>query len=142
MRSCSKTLAALMIAGVLLNSCIVANKPPANPKYEQLVEALSSVPVTGPSIGPSTGITSNPQTDAVVHQGAAIVPSLIYSLDHSSWQQSVWIMFCLNELHAKAAKPQILELKKEIEHGRFASEPQDFTLDAGIDNYLAHVDAW
>jgi hypothetical protein len=51
-------------------------------------------------------------------------------------------IFCLLELQTKAAKPRILELKREVEHGRFKAEPHDFTLDAQIDNYLIHVDSW
>jgi hypothetical protein len=110
----------------------------------ELIEALNQV-VSGPRVGPSMGIRANAATRAVVKRGPGIVPDLIYALDHSSWRQSVWIVFCLTELRASSARERILQLREEIDQGRFDSEPRDLTLDAGIRGYLrkeAHARAF
>ncbi len=107
---------------------------------QKLVAALNNVPVTGASIGPYTGISDNDSTRAVVHEGRDIVPFLVSALDHSSWSQSVWIVFCLRELRAVSAKDRVLQLKKELENGtRFSSEAHNFTLNVQIRAYLADL---
>jgi hypothetical protein len=105
----------------------------------KLVEALGQLAAEGPNIGPVTAISANSTTDAVVHEGAAIVPALVAALDHSSYSQTVWVVFCLTELRATSAKARVIKLKDEEEHGRFAAEPHDLTLTFEIKNYLRVV---
>ncbi|MGH7980278.1 MAG: hypothetical protein ACREE6_12965 [Limisphaerales bacterium] len=106
----------------------------------ELVAALVHVPVKGPSLGaPVQGLSKNPATEAVVEKGPAIIPTLISALDHSSWSQTVWIVFCLKQMRATEAKERILRLQKEIDNGRFASQPHDLTLQAGIQGYLSAI---
>jgi hypothetical protein len=125
--------------------CAIGSEEPATGNKtrsnDELIEALNQV-VSGPRIGPSMGITANPATRAVVKRGPGIVPDLIYALDHSSWRQSVWIVFCLRELRASAARERILQLREEIDQGRFDSEPRDLTLKASIVGYLRAEAQW
>jgi hypothetical protein len=104
---------------------------------DELIGALNQ-PVIGPMMGPSTGIRANAATRAVVKRGRGIVPDLIYALEHSSWRQSVWIVFCLTELRASSARERVLKLRDEIDQGRFTKENErhDFTLDVWIRCYL------
>lgn len=112
--------------------------------YANLVASLRGVALSGPSAGgPCQGVSDNEVTRAIVREGPAIVPPLISALDDSSFSQSVYIVFCLRELHASAAKERIGRLRKELEAGmRFAKEPHDFTLDVQVDSYLSQVEAW
>jgi len=129
---------------VILCAPAACNKPNTVPsKLEQernfmkLIEALRDVPVKGPSFGaPVRSVSANSATQAVVREGPAIVPALIAALDHSSWNHSVWIVFCLRELRARDAKARIIRLKDEEWSARFASEPHDLTLDMLIETYL------
>ncbi len=112
-------------------------------RLRKLVEDLKHVAVTGPAVGPSTGITDNEMTRAVVRQGSEIVPVLVSALDDSTWNQSVWILFCLRKLKAPEAKARILQLERELQQGaRFSEEPHNLTLDVQISTYLADVDKW
>ena len=105
----------------------------------KLVEALADLPLSGMNVGPVRAIGANRVTDAVVREGVAIVPMLASALDHSSYDQTVWIVFCLTELRATPAKARVIKLKHEEEHGRFAAELHDFTLEFEIKNYLRVV---
>ncbi|HEV3303349.1 MAG TPA: hypothetical protein VG055_27095 [Planctomycetaceae bacterium] len=105
----------------------------------KLVEALADLPLSGMNVGPVRAIGANRVTDAVVCEGAAIVPMLASALDRSSYGQTVWIVFCLTELRATPAKARVIKLKHEEEHGRFAAELHDFTLEFEIKNYLRVV---
>jgi hypothetical protein len=104
-----------------------------------LVEALAHLPVRGMHVGPVTAIRANKVTDAVVREGMSIVPTLVSALDHSSYNQTVWIVFCLAELRAGSAKATVIRVRQEEERGRFAAEPHDLTLSSEIKNYLRIV---
>jgi hypothetical protein len=136
------TVITVFSAGVLLNAtgCQLGQpKQMDDARRRQIVEALKQLPVEGPNIGPVTGIDSNKTTDAVVQAGQSIVPTLVAALDRSSWRQSVWIVFCLQELHASSARLRLIKLKTEVEQGRFKNEPHDFTLQVLIDTFLRTV---
>jgi hypothetical protein len=107
----------------------------------KLIEALRNVPVNGPSLGaPAQGLSTNAATEAIVQKGPVIIPTLISALDHSSWTQTVWIVFCLDQLRATGARERILKLQREIDNGRFANEHHDLTLQAIIQAYLTVID--
>lgn len=117
-----------------------AVEPSSDDANAELVEALKDVPVKGPSAGgPVQGLYTNAVTQAVVEKGQVIIPTLISALDHSSWTQSVWIVFCLKQLRAAEAKDRILKLQREIDNGRFANQPHDLTLEAIIQGYLTVI---
>jgi hypothetical protein len=105
----------------------------------KLVDALKALPVTGASIGPETGITSNSTTTNIVSKGKVIVPVLVSALDNNSWTQDVWIVFCLRQMRAPDAKDRLLKLQNEIKNGRFWNQGYDFTLQTEIQSYLETV---
>lgn len=132
-----------LIFSVCSEGCNVQSKYIESKRYGELVAALGQIPVTGPIIGPAHGLSDNAATKAVVAEGPSIIPELTSALDHSTWKQSVWIVYCLRELHAKNAKDSILKLEHEEESNiRFENGQHDLTLYAEIQGFLKEVDQW
>jgi hypothetical protein len=64
--------------------------------------------------GPGLGVVHTPVTREVVSRGPSVIPFLIKRLDTSGYNESVYIVFCLDELRAVAAKEKIAELQKDL----------------------------
>jgi len=112
---------------------------------DELIRNLRIHPLTrGPSAGgPVWGILPDEVTGAIIAQGRPIVPRLIDELSHSNWAESVYIVYCLRELKAKNARPNVLELQRQLESGdRFANEQKNYTLDVLIRTYLRESFDW
>jgi hypothetical protein len=133
----------VIVLAIFVGGCSTSHAQTGNEHYVQLVERLKRLPVEGPSIGPVTAFEDNDATRAVVAEGPKIVPSLTAALDKGPWNQCVWVVFCLRELHAKSAKPRIVKFNRELEDPkRFQAEPHDLTLDVEVATYLKEVEKW
>ena len=106
----------------------------------RLVNDLATIPPELSTMGPVHGIKETEETRAVVMQGQSIVPALVSALDRSSWNHTVYIVYCLRLLRARDARDRIVGLQTEIKRDRFASEPHDFSLDVLIESYLREID--
>ena len=113
-------------------------------EVDDLIENLRNHPLTDgfSAGGPYWGIGKDDVTRPIIARGMAIVPRLVGELPHSSWAESVYIVFCLSELKAKSAKANVLELQAQVKSGRFAHEGRNFTLDMQITYYLRDWDSW
>jgi hypothetical protein len=114
-------------------------------KLESTVAKLQSLKVrqvglAGP--GPAHAIVHNETTREVVAKGRPIIPVLLKRLETCSWDEAVFIVFCLNDLRAKSAKGQVSELQKAEHGGKRFRDPHDLTLELQIQHYLRDVDSW
>jgi hypothetical protein len=110
-------------------------------KYRQsLITKLLTLSVEGPSRGgPYVGIQHNDVTRSIVAEGEEIVPLLLNKLETSNLTETIYIVFCLRELHAQSAKKQIQQLQRS---DRFKDIEKDMTLEMQIKYFLRDVDSW
>lgn len=109
--------------------------------YSDLIGKLKTSRLEGTSFGgPYITVVHNELTREIVARGRAIVPSLAKSLNHSSYEESVLIVFCLIEIGDTSCKEQLDLLKAKCLSGdRFAAR-HDRTLVMYVDRYLAIAD--
>jgi hypothetical protein len=110
-------------------------------EMKDLIKELGELKVEGVSRGgPYVGVAHNDVTRRIVAKGDA-VPPLVRRLDHSSCDESVYIVFCLRQLKAGGAKGRVLQLEKEAKEGRrFEGERNVFTLEMQIQYFLRDVE--
>ncbi len=107
---------------------------------QNLLDKLKTLGVEGPSLGgPYVGISHNTVTRAIVSEGHKLIPFLTKRLNKSSLNETIFIVFCLRELHAKSAKGNIEQLQRSK---RFKKIKKDMTLDMQIEFFLRDVDSW
>jgi hypothetical protein len=109
-------------------------------RLEVLVDRLSALRVEGSSMGgPYVGIGHNSLTQEVLAAGKAIVPLLVARLPDSSYDEAVYIVFLLRELHASEAEVAVRKLQSEIEN---RSIGRDLTLKMQVEYYFRDLDTW
>lgn len=107
---------------------------------DALMDQLRTHAVTGPSRGgPFVGIAHDDLTRALVAQGDAVVPRLIARLPASGFDEAVYLVFVLRELHAASAEPAIRTLQAEL---AARSVGRDMTLKMQVEYYLRDLAAW
>ena len=118
--------------------------PEVNRNSRTLIGRLDGLKVAGPSRGgPYVGILPNDLTTAIVKEGERAVPELVVHLDRANYAGTVYTVYCLHELKAKAAKERVQTLQQVLERGqRFAEEPHDLTLAVEIQSFLEDADSW
>jgi len=111
---------------------------------ERLLDKLPNRVVTGDSFGgPYVGVGHNDVTKAIVAYGQKAVPHLLDRLQTSNVDETIFIVFCLRELRATAAREAVDKLRQDLKRAkRFAGVQRDFTLEVQIDYFLANVDSW
>jgi hypothetical protein len=96
--------------------------------------------VDGPSRGgPYVGVGHNDLTREIVAAGKEAVPLLVARLPDSSFDEAVYIVFILRELHAAEAEAVVRELQSEIGE---RSVGRDLTLEMQIQYFLRDKRAW
>lgn len=109
-------------------------------QLEALLDRLSTLRVDGPSRGgPYVGIVHNDLTRELLAAGKEIVPLLISRLADSSFDEAVYIVFILRELHATEAQAAVRKLQSEIET---RSVGRDLTLKMQVEFFLRDVGTW
>ena len=107
---------------------------------DRLIAKLSKLKIKGPSRGgPYVGIQHNRVTRSIVAEGEEIVPLLLNKLKNANITETIYIIFCLRELHARNAKEIIQQL--HLSH-RFKGIKKDMTLEMQIKYFLRDVDSW
>ena len=102
-----------------------------------LLDRLPTLRVDGPSRGgPHVGIVHNHLTREILAAGKAIVPLLIARLPGSGFDEAVYIIFLLRELHATEAESAVRNLQSEI--GK-RSVGRDLTLKMQVKYYLRDI---
>ncbi len=118
----------------------MAKDPSKRERMDALMERLRTHEVTGPSLGgPYVGIAHDDLTRAMLAEGNAIVPLLIARLPGGSFDETVYIVFLLRELHASEAEPAIRKLQSEIPA---RSVGRDLTLKMQIEYFLRDLPTW
>jgi hypothetical protein len=106
-------------------------------QMEELLDRLSALRVQGSSMGgPYVGIGHNSLTREILAAGEALVPLLIARLPDSSYDEAVYIVFILRELHALEAQVAVRRLQSEIKK---RSIGRDLTLKMQVEYYLRDV---
>jgi hypothetical protein len=109
-------------------------------QLEELLDRLSTLRVDGPSMGgPHVGIAHNELTREILAAGKEIVPLLIARLLDSSFDQAVYIVFLLRELHATEAEAVVRKLQSEVEK---RSVGRDLTLKMQVEYFLRDMYTW
>jgi hypothetical protein len=107
---------------------------------EDLLRDLSRLKVEGPSRGgPHVGVRHNAVTEALFAKGNAVIPVLIERLHDAGWDEAVYLVFLLRELHAKEAKSAIEALNRS---GLAQSAGRDLTLAMQLQYFLRDVNTW
>ena len=129
----------------------ISNKPKDDFAHEAdldaTVEKLSKLRLADEATaslgGPWVVINHNDVTRAVVAKGRPIIPRLLKRLDVCDYDEAVFVVFCLRQLHAKEAKNKIIELQESLKKGeRIDKKGRDLTLDVNIIFYLRDVESW
>ncbi|HKB08680.1 MAG TPA: hypothetical protein VKF61_10410 [Candidatus Polarisedimenticolia bacterium] len=89
--------------------------------------------------GPHTGITHNEVTRAILARGASVVPRLVQRLDQSGFDEAVYIVFLLRELHANSAASAVRALQSRL---GTLSVGRDLTLRMQIEYFLRDAPSW
>ncbi len=109
-------------------------------QLEALLERLSTLRVSGSSRGgPHVGIVHNDLTQEFLATGKKIIPLLIARLPESSFDEAVYIVFILRELHATEAQVAVRKLQSEIEK---RSIGRDLTLKMQVEYFFRDMDTW
>jgi len=115
---------------------------PREARLARLFLQLRAVKVKDMSFGSLYPIPyENDVERAIVAEGPIVIPYLTAELEHSGWDESVYIVLGLGTLEASNAKPNILRLENERVRGRFGHEP-DGALYVQIRLFLREVDGW
>ncbi len=118
----------------------MANDRSKREKLSELLDRLRTHQVTGASMGgPYVGIAHDDLTRALLAEGKAIVPLLIARLPASGYDETVYLVFLLRELHAAEAEPAIRTLQAEIPQ---RSVGRDLTLKMQVEFFLRDVHTW
>jgi hypothetical protein len=105
-----------------------------------LLGRLTTLRVDGPSRGgPHVGIIHNDLTQKILAFGKEIIPLLIARLPECGFDEAVYIVFLLRELHAKEAQGAVQRLQSEIER---RSIGRDLTLRMQVEYYFRDLDGW
>jgi len=109
-------------------------------KLEALLDRLNTLRIDGSSMGgPHVGIGHNDLTREIVAAGKEVVPLLVSRLPNSSFDESVYIVFMLRELHASEAQAAIYKLKSEVKE---RSVGRDLTLKMQVEYFLREAQTW
>lgn len=114
--------------------------PNTNQNIRELIDQLKTLELEGPSRGgPYVGILHNDVTRAIVAEGDKIIRALLERLETSSLSETIFIVFCLRELHAKSAKHSLEQLQRS---NRFQDVEKDLTLDMQLQFFWRDLDSW
>jgi hypothetical protein len=106
-------------------------------RREALVDRLRTLRVEGSGMGgPHVGIGHNELTREILAAGEAAIPLLIARLADSGFDETVYIVFLLRELHATEAEPAIRKLQSDVDR---RSGGRDLTLKMQINYFLRDV---
>src|ERR1700756_4979026 len=109
-------------------------------QLEALLDQLSTLRVDGPSRGgPYVGIVHNDLTREILAAGKALIPLLLARLPDSSFDEAVYIVFILRELHVAEAQAVVRKLQSEVEK---RSVGRDLTLKMQVEYFLRDMHTW
>lgn len=91
--------------------------------------------------GPYVGVVHTPVTREIVSRGTSTIPYLIKRLDSSGYEESVYIVFCLRELHAVAATEAVAQLHDALRRNK-KFPTNDATLLIQTERFLREAQSW
>lgn len=109
-------------------------------QMQALVDRLSTLRVDGPSRGgPHVGIPHNGLTREILAAGKEIIPLLVARLPDSGFDEAVYIVFILRELHATESQSVVRKLQSEVEE---RSVGRDLTLKMQVEYFFRDMHKW